>query len=92
MKRLEYKKTTWGGGGGGGGEGGGRRVSISGPWTTEIIILFSVLLLSLNAHNHVDDYSGTLRDDRTKKERRKKGEKKKKRKKVHISALVIISQ
>ena len=53
--------------------------TIPGPWTTEIIILFSVLLLSLDAHNHVDDYSGTLRGDRTKKERKKKKKRKRKR-------------
>ena len=36
------------------------------------ILFFTLLLLSLDAHNHVDDYSGTLDGVR----------------KVHISALV----
>ena len=60
-----------------------------------MIILFSVLLLSLDAHNHVDDYSGTKKERKKKKKEKKKRRKKeeeKKRKKVHILALVIISQ
>ena len=56
-----------------------------------MIILFSVLLLSLDAHNHVDDYSGTKKERKKKKKERKKGEKKKKKKRGKKSTFQLWS-